>query len=350
MERSAKDLSVDCKDGLLQNTTLSLLNLKFLLQKAQHLVDHTESLLEDLSQNEDDEEDSEVSEICEEIYYQKARQLLSFEEAPGYIKHNVFIRSGYRGFLTTELCKESVFWWTNETINIWSHIFGFVLFISLSVHDLMILRIDAPLSDKLIVGTILMFFQVCMALSAIYHTFCCRSEEDCYYFLSYDLFGIALSLYGIYVSGIYYAFWCDQLMQHFYLISVTGIFVLAMVLQIPSLGINDNVKISTFVCWAAYGVVPTFHWANSLGWFESPVVALLLPRVLGMYFISGSAFLIYITKIPERWAAGKFDYFGHSHQWWHLFVVGALYYWHNTGMIYVDYRLNHACANSMRIP
>ncbi|ENN81179.1 hypothetical protein YQE_02424, partial [Dendroctonus ponderosae] len=123
-----------------------------------------------------------------------------------------------------------------------------------------------------------------------------------------------------------------------------------MVLQIPSLGINDNVKISTFVCWAAYGVVPTFHWANSLGWFESPVVALLLPRVLGMYFISGSAFLIYITKIPERWAAGKFDYFGHSHQWWHLFVVGALYYWHNTGMIYVDYRLNHACANSMRIP
>lgn len=62
-------------------------------------------------------------------------------------------------------------------------------------------------------------------------------------------------------------------MQNFYLVSVTGIFVLAMVLQIPSLGINDNVKIFTFVCWAAYGVVPTFHWANSLGWFESPVVA-----------------------------------------------------------------------------
>lgn len=79
---------------------------KFALQKAPYLVDHTESLLKDLSQNEDEEEDSEFSEICGEIYYQKARQLLTFEEAPGYIKHNVFIRSGYRGFLTTELCKE----------------------------------------------------------------------------------------------------------------------------------------------------------------------------------------------------------------------------------------------------
>ncbi|XP_050313221.1 progestin and adipoQ receptor family member 3 [Anthonomus grandis grandis] len=313
-----------------------------------HIHDHTDSLLEDLTQTEK-YDDAEEMEMCEEMYYHEARQLLTYDEAPEYMKHNSFIRTGYRGLLTTELCKESVFWWTNETINIWSHIFGFILFISLTVYDLMILKIEAPLSDKILVGVILMFFQACMALSAIYHTFCCRSEEDCLYFLSYDLFGIALSLYGIYVSGIYYAFWCDQFLQNFYLITVTVIFVIAMVLQIPSLKINDNIKILTFVSWAAYGVVPTFHWGTNMGWFESPVVTLLLPRVFGMYAISGTAFLIYMTKIPERWAAGKFDFVGHSHQWWHFFVVGALYYWHNTGMMYVDYRLNHACANSMRL-
>lgn len=53
-------------------------------------------------------------------------------------------------------------------------------------------------------------FQVCMALSSLYHTFSCRSERDCYTFLSYDLFGIALSLLAIYTSGIYYAFWCNE--------------------------------------------------------------------------------------------------------------------------------------------
>lgn len=49
-----------------------------------------------------------------------------------------------------------------------------------------------------------------MALSAVYHTFSCRSEKDFNCFLSLDLFGIALSLLAIYTSGIYYAFWCIQ--------------------------------------------------------------------------------------------------------------------------------------------
>ncbi|CAG9119473.1 unnamed protein product [Plutella xylostella] len=40
---------------------------------------------------------------------------------------------------------------------------------------------------------------------------------------------------------------------------------------------------------------------------------------------------------------------GHSHQWWHVLVLGALYYWHNSGMLYVQYRMNHGCANNMRI-
>lgn len=52
-----------------------------------------------------------------------------------------------------------------------------------------------------------------------------------------------------------------------------------------------------------------------------------------MYLISGTAFLIYITKVPERWFIGKCDYLGHSHNWWHFFVVAALYYWHNTGLL-----------------
>lgn len=49
-----------------------------------------------------------------------------------------------------------------------------------------------------------------MILSSVYHTFSCRSEEDYWCFLSFDLFGIALSLLAIYMSGVYYAFWCHK--------------------------------------------------------------------------------------------------------------------------------------------
>jgi predicted membrane channel-forming protein YqfA (hemolysin III family) len=50
-----------------------------------------------------------------------------------------------------------------------------------------------------------------------------------------------------------------------------------------------------------------------------------------MYVLVIIAFLIYITKVPERWFVGKVDFAGHSHNWWHLFVLAALYYWHNSG-------------------
>lgn len=49
-----------------------------------------------------------------------------------------------------------------------------------------------------------------MVFSSMYHTFSCRSERHYECFLSFDLLGIALSLLAIYISGIYYAFWCED--------------------------------------------------------------------------------------------------------------------------------------------
>ncbi|XP_067008952.1 progestin and adipoQ receptor family member 3 [Anabrus simplex] len=275
--------------------------------------------------------------------------LLSYNDAPNYLKFNPYIKSGYRGYLTTKMCLESIFWWTNETVNIWSHIFGWMLFLGLTLYDLVLLNIHASFADKFIVALLLACFQICMILSSLYHTFSCRSEKDYMCFLSFDLFGIALSLLAIYMSGVYYAFWCHKPWQMFYLITVCAIFISAMVIQIPKFNVDSNVKLIVFVSWAAYGVVPTFHWTIIMGGLSNPVVELLLPRVLGMYAISGLAFFIYISKIPERFLSGRVDYIGSSHQWWHLFVVIALYYWHNTGIKYVEYRMNHGCAHDMRL-
>lgn len=274
------------------------------------------------------------------------RRLLRFEEAPGFLQYNPYILRGYRGCLSTKLCLESIFWWTNETVNIWSHIFGWMLFFGLTLYDLCLLNIHAPFSDKLIVSLLLLCFQICMILSSVYHTFSCRSEKDYWCFLSFDLFGIALSMLSIYLSGVYYAFWCHKELQWFYLITVFLIFIFAMILQIPSLNINGNIKLAVFVCWAIYGVLPTLHWTIAMGGFDNPIVKLLIPRVIGMYIINAIAFAFYVFKIPERFCPGWVDYVGSSHQWWHALVVLALYYWHNSGMLYVEYRMNHGCPSS----
>nr|CAD7461349.1 unnamed protein product [Timema tahoe] len=209
--------------------------------------------------------------------------LLSYNEAPSHLKFNPYIRSGYRGLLTTKMCLESIFWWTNETVNIWSHIFGWMLFMGLTLYDLVLLNIHASFTDKFIVALLLVcfqfrpssrlvLFQVCMVLSSLYHTFSCRSEKDYMCFLSFDLFGIALSLLAIYMSGVYYAFWCHKEWQTFYLVTVLIIFMFAMVLQVPRLKVDANVKLIVFVVWAAYGVIPTFHWTVVMGGYANPVV------------------------------------------------------------------------------
>lgn len=77
-----------------------------------------------------------------------------------------------------------------------------------------------------------------------------------------------------------------------------------MILQVPKFDINGNVKLIVFVAWAAYGVLPTLHWSVAMGGMENPMVRMLLPRVLGMYVISGLAFLIYLSRIPERFSPG----------------------------------------------
>lgn len=270
--------------------------------------------------------------------------LLSYHEAPSYLQFNPYILTGYRGYLSTKMCFESMFWMTNETINIWSHVFGWMLFLGLTLYDLFLLNIHASFTDKFIVGLLLACFQVCMVMSSLYHIFSCRSEHTFNYFLSFDLLGIALSMLGIYMTGVYYAYWCNKTWQTFYLVTVCAFFVIAMLLQLPWLKVDDNVKMLMFVLWAAYGIVPTAHWTVMMGGLDNPIVALLLPRVVMMYGIIGLAFFIYITRIPERFFTGKVDYIGSSHQWWHFFVVVALYYWHNTGIKYIEYRMNHGCA------
>ncbi|KAI5639891.1 hypothetical protein NE865_07620 [Phthorimaea operculella] len=359
----------------------------------------------------------------EDLEYLNYRQLLKYEQAPHYLQHNPYIRDGYRKLLPTKLCWESIFWWTNETMNIWTHIFGFFLLLSLTINDLAIINIHATVTDRTVAGILFSCFLICMALSALYHTFSCRSETDYNTFLMYDLFGIALSLLAIYTSGVYYAFWCHQELRMFYMTSVTLIFIVAMLLQVPRFNVPYLVKMCVFIGWAAYGVLPTLHWTYTMGGFDNPMMCVFIgwaaygvlptlhwtytmggfdnpmvqvrvcvyvclnvpylvkmcvfigwaaygvlptlhwtytmrgfdnpmmffPRVIGMYVISGTAFAIYAFKIPERWFPGKVDYIGHSHQWWHVLVLGALYYWHNSAMIYVQYRMNHGCANNMRI-
>ena len=71
-----------------------------------------------------------------------------------------------------------------------------------------------------------------MVLSSLYHTFECHASnkvaETCF---SLDILGITVGLMATYLSGLYYAFYCEPNWRDFYLLTVGGIFVLATSIQ-----------------------------------------------------------------------------------------------------------------------
>lgn len=64
----------------------------------------------------------------------------------------------------------------------------------------------------------------------------------------------------------------QQVLRNFYISTIVVIFMISMVMQIPRLKIKDNVKITVFVSWAAFGVVPTVHWYFEMGGSENTMV------------------------------------------------------------------------------
>ncbi|CAL4138763.1 unnamed protein product [Meganyctiphanes norvegica] len=80
--------------------------------------------------------------------------------APSYLQHNPYIKEGYRANLTPADCFRSIFYWTNETLNIWSHLLGFIVFLSLLIYDVLVVYHAYPSTgtDVIVASLVLICF------------------------------------------------------------------------------------------------------------------------------------------------------------------------------------------------
>ncbi|XP_043911673.1 progestin and adipoQ receptor family member 3-like isoform X5 [Protopterus annectens] len=212
-------------------------------------------------------------------------RLYSYEEIPTFLKGNPYITDGYRAYLPSSLCIKSLFILSNESINIWSHLLGFILFFLMGLHDTCFLlpSSNSTREDYIVFVIFVLCFQFCMLCSAGYHLFCCHhSEKTSQQWLALDYAGVTVGILGCYVPGVFYAFYCAEI-------------------------------------------------------FAS--------RVGVMYLLASLAFFFYYCKIPERyWPGGLLNYIGCSHQWWHFLVVLMFYWWHQTVVQIMHYRHEKPCT------
>ncbi|KAF8783975.1 hypothetical protein HU200_000067 [Digitaria exilis] len=374
----------------------------------------------------------------EEKMKQSKCELIRYEALPDWLKDNEFIHGYYRCEWPMKETILSIFSIHNETLNVWSHLIGFLLFLFLTVFTAMViprdgsssswssrsstaywgdlvemanmtvaLRHDAlaacfllppsaaaaepglsedgqkiptscppntsssqsnrhhgiqiqvlspamdddddaiaaitAIADPVTRWPLFAYLagaMVCLLTSSACHLILCHSERTAYVTLRLDYAGIASLIVTSFYPLAYYSFLCHPSLQRLYMGSITALGAAAATVslvrafQAPEL---RPLRAALFTCMGASGVVPIAHKLVIYGGTSPGAVASAWYEAL-MGALYGVGVVVYAARVPERWAPGRFDLVGHSHQLFHLFVVAGAYAHYLAGVEYLKWR------------
>ncbi|TVY82430.1 Adiponectin receptor protein [Lachnellula suecica] len=257
--------------------------------------------------------------------------LLLHERLPLWLQEdNHFIETGYRPESNSlQKCLESLLYIHNETVNIYSHLIGSLVFAILPVY---FLRTEIPprykvatIADLVVCSIYFTGVAVCFFLSATYHTLMSHSHSMCKTGVKLDFQGVILLMWGASVPLIYYGFYCYSTLQNIYWILLSTFAIACSVFTFQprfSEPFLRPLRAATFGCFAISSMVPVVHGMVTYGYaLQGQRIGLKYVLVTLVLNITGAT--AYAIKFPERWFHRTFDIWGASHQLLHIFVVLA---------------------------
>ncbi|KAF9992730.1 hypothetical protein BGZ79_002718 [Entomortierella chlamydospora] len=153
---------------------------------------------------------------------------------------------------------------------------------------------------------------------------------------------------GSFYPAIYYGFYCFQTFQIVYIamITIIGAAVVVVVVRPEFRGHEYRwIRSCMFLAMGLSAVFPVLHAVVLYGIpLAQKAIAFNYMVCMGASYVIGT--LLYGSRTPEHLFPGKFDYFGSSHQIFHVCVLAgvlfhflgitkAMAFWHDT---------NHSCA------
>ena len=259
---------------------------------------------------------------------------ITWDDLPGWRQDNEYITSGYRPSSGSfRKCLGSLNYLHNETVNIYSHLLGAILFLGLFLYVLWkishynntIRHIECIVFIAFFIGIITCFF-----LSAVFHTIANHSEIVSKRGVQLDYLGIVLLIWGAIIPSVYYGFYCDPNLQKAYWIAISSVaFGCVLVTLVPKFQ-SSKLRLYRAVLYTTLSVsttVPIFHGIGIHGW-EIQNQRIGFTYVFLTAGLNLIAVVIFSVRYPERWRLTRFDIYGQSHQLLHIMVVFA-------GLIYL---------------
>ena len=189
---------------------------------------------------------------------------------------------------------------------------------------------------------------LCLSFSSIFHLFYVMNEKYFNILNRFDYGGISLLISGSCYPPYYYFFYYSTFFRYLYLIIIStfgvGTFLYSLTddFNKPK---RRSLRGTLFLMFGLCTGLPILHMAFFGEYIEghSDDIILLNWYLGGISYIIGALF--YILRFPERKFPGKFDYFGASHQIFHVLVFfGALFHFMGSLEAY-NYRFRHLKIN-----
>ena len=222
----------------------------------------------------------------------------------------------------------SLFKLHNETCNIWSHLIPafFMIYKCIDV------AIRYDVSNDVTLWPLIMAYvggAVTMLMSATSHTFAARSQLDHHLYFQLDYLGISVCLQSI-GTGLYFLASTEEFYEIFgswplYL----GWVAAGTIVVFGSIGRLYHEEYLTLYLAGAGIFAMLVNISPVLYRFHAHIhIAydhLLLTGHTSAQLVTLTGILVYISRIPERFCAGRCDVFGHSHTIFHLLTACGMY-------------------------
>ncbi|KAL3427867.1 ADIPOR-like receptor SPBC12C2.09c [Phlyctema vagabunda] len=252
-----------------------------------------------------------------------------WDDLPTWQQDNHYIHSGYRPASNSfQKSLASLGYLHNESVNIYSHLLGAILFSIAGTFLYTNIRprySSAAPADIFAFGCFFAGAAACLGMSATYHAISNHSPMVAKFGNKLDYVGIVSLITGSFIPSIFYGFYCHPQLQELY-----WTMICSLGLGCATVSIFERFRTPAwrpyragmFVAMGLSAVFPVLHGLELHG-FQRMREGMGLTWMLleGFLYILGAG--LYAARWPERSAPGSFDIWGSSHQIFHVLVVMA---------------------------